>query len=435
MIIEFITLSESGKQSRRWKPFYPLSLRFPYFVALTPEDIKIREQDEHLKPISTETDADIIAMTIPTSIAPRAYKLGKQFNQQGKTVIYGGLHINSIMKYPEFKDEPFQYGGATAIFIGETEETYPQFLKDFKRGKVKKIYEGGTFNYKRKIIPRRDFVKRGGLTRFLHSVWYIESSRGCPRNCSFCISTSNYRTKPVEDLIAEIEEIDCIDKGYLHFVDVNFGGNRKRINELLDCLEGRNLKWGASIFLPDLDRNTIKRLAKAGCQHVYVSFESFNNRSLDYAYKRFDNVDIYEEKIKQLHDEGIIVIGSFTFGFDYDDKSIFERTLKYMIRIKLDDAAFHILTPYPGTQIFDQYRSQGRLRYTNLPNDWERYNRCEVVFMPEKMAPEELKEGQRQLMRDFYSLNSIYHRMRRRIFSKKGTFFQIINILKYMKTR
>ena len=300
------------------------------------------------------------------------------------------------------------HGAADTIFVGECESTWGQFIDDLLNGQTKSIYEGDIFKFDRQINPKKDIIKLKGLSKYSPKVWNIESSRGCPGSCSFCSSNSEYRTKPLDDLI---EELETLPSRYVKFIDSNMGANKGRLNDILGYLKNKQLKWSANFYLPTLDKEIIANLAEAGCISVYIGFESVNPESLADANKPFNDVTQYGEIIKQLHDKGIGVVGSFVFGFDHDNSSIFERTIKQVEEIQLDDASFHILIPYPGTPLFDQLKMEDRLLYTNFPQDWRHYNRNEVAFVPKKMSPMELQEGYRAAIKEFYSPKSIYKRL------------------------
>jgi len=430
--IEFITLTETGKQTKRFEPFPTGQLLWSILAALTPMDIELGIQDEHYRPISLNTDADLIAITVATPVALRAYQLGKQFSQLGKKVVYGGPHITQIQKYPEYKDEPFLFGNAFAIFVGDAEETWPIFINDLAGGReTKKVYTGGPFGFNIPITPRRGLYPRYGLQRLLPEIVTIESSRGCPGRCTFCCANGQYQTKPIEQLFSELR---ALKSRYHNFIDSNLGGNERHFLQLLELMKQQKCGWAGSAFLPAL-RGKGRLLKEAHCGVVYIGIESVNSESAAEIHKPFSNVVLAKEIIQELHDNDIAVIGSFIFGFDHDDISVFDKTINFAVEARLDDASFHMLMPYPGTPIFDKLRGENRLKYINFPQDWAKYGRDEVAFIPLRMSPDELRDGYHSVINQFYSPGAIRHRLGNRILSQKGLGILFSNFIKCIKTR
>ena len=186
MKIEFITLSTDGKQTFSSDGKYPLPIRAPLFTAITSPTVELGFQDQNFSPIDTSTPAEVVAISLNTPVAHRAYELGAEFSRQGKIVVYGGPHITQVHKYPEFRNEMFEGGGATSAFIGDAEDTWPLFVDDLVKGTVKEIYHGNPFRFQKRIIPDRETYRKLIPEGFLsdNEITTIESSRGCPNSCT-----------------------------------------------------------------------------------------------------------------------------------------------------------------------------------------------------------------------------------------------------------
>lgn len=431
MKVEFISLSETGKQSKRWEPFPTSPLLWSILAALTPTEIQVSVQDEHYQPILFPTDADLIAITVTTPIAVRAYQLGAYLDQLGKRVVYGGPHITQIQQYQSWANEPFDFGKAYAIFVGDAEETWPQFVTDFKDGKVtRNVYKGGLYDFRHPVIPRRSILQRKGLQRLFPRIISLEASRGCSGACTFCCANGKYRTKALADIILEMETM-C--GKYLNFVDSNLGANSGYFDQFLAMMKNSGCFWAGSVWLPAL-KGRGRAIREAGCRVIYTGVESVVYESAIEARKPYMDISACGEVIDELHSNGVAVIGSFILGFDHDNETVFEKTLQFALRAKLDDASFHIMIPYPGTAIFDKLYKEGRLRYTNYPEDWARYSRNEVVFEPALMTPKQLQEGYEWLIRHFYSPSSIGQRLGNRFLNRQSVGFWLSNLLKWIHT-
>lgn len=427
MHIEFITLSESARQSKLLEIFYPRPILWPQMAAITPKDVKISVQDEHLRRINFDSKSDIVGISVTTSIANRAYITGREFKKRGKKVVYGGPHITAISKYDDLKDEPFKHGRADTIFIGDAEDSWPKYINDLKSGTEQKVYFGEPFSFNRPIFPKMEYSERRGLSTLVCDIQSIESSRGCVNHCEFCTANGVYRTKKLEELIIELNSRKVKT---VSFTDANIAVNKERLILLIDLLTEYEIYWSAGFSLQDLSSDLIEKLGNSTCKGVIIGLESVNQDSLIDHNKSFNHVSEYENTIKELKKRGLIVVGSFVFGLEHDTVKIFRDTLDFMVKACLDDATFHILVPYPGTKLFDRYKEEERLIYTNFPEDWSHYNRNEATFRPKRMSPKQLVEGQRKIMRDFYSLESIYSRMK-----KINAGLLMANIVKYIKTR
>ena len=432
MRIEFICLSETGAQSKRFEPFPTNSLFWAVLAAQTPSSIEVVVQDENYVPLTFAGKPDLVAISVSTPSAPRAYEIGRRFRRKGAKVVYGGAHISQIQQHEDLVREPFVHGEALAVFVGDAEETWPRFLSDLANGESPaEVYTGETFDFGTRIVPKRAIYPRHGLQRLFPKVVAIESSRGCLGSCVFCCTNGRYNTKPIEDISHEVK---LTRAKYYNFVDSNLGTNAEHMRLLMEVMTGKQCSWSGSAHLPSL-KGKAEMLKASGCELVYIGFESVIPESAAELHKPYINAEACWTVMNELHHYGIAVVGSFVFGFDHDDDSVFERTLEFASSVKLDDASFHILMPYPGTEVFRKFRQEGRLKYTNYPEDWGKYSRGNVVYEPKLMSADALERGYKEVVRSFYSIRSICHRLRNPLSSKKATGIALSNMLKWARTR
>ena len=416
--------------SERRSIWFP-KLSLPVIAAYTPPDWDVKLVDEAVQTIDFDEPCDMVGISVMTCYAPRAYELATEFRKRGKTVVLGGVHPTYC---PE---EALQY--CDTIVCGEAEDLWPQAMADYEAGQMKRIYRMEHFpaldDYR---APRIQLLSPDSyMTR--HCTF---TTRGCHFDCEFCsVSPFNGKTtrrRPVPEVIEEItrvkewiraEVVERMTKGSLWealtiaskiwvgleegsivaFVDDLHNSHRAYCRELWQALKALNIKWGcqSTLFLGD-DPEMVKLAADSGCISVFVGMESISENSLAETNKGFNQVRKFEDQIKMFHDHGIMVNPGMVFGFDNDDESVFESTLNFLIRNRVELAYFNVLTPLPGTALFDRYTREGRI----FDRDWAKYDGKHVVFRPKRMTPEQLQEGFFWANHEFYSLRSIWHRLR-----------------------
>ncbi len=378
----------------------PLAL--PVLAAVTPPEVEVSIVDENVEFLNYEIPVDLIGISTHTLTALRAYQIAHEFRFRGKTVILGGPHASAL---PE---EALKY--ANCVVIGEAESVWPKVIRDFQSHRLQKIYRPEEWmNLDRLPLPKRDLLKR----RRYHVFNTIQSSRGCPFNCSFCTVTSffggTFRFRSLRQVLVEIE---TLDGKYIIFVDDNIGADLKRAKELFEALIPYGKNWvGQATTTFAQNRSLVKLAARSGCIGLFIGYESLSPDSLREAGKLINVVGKYREGIRQLHGHGILIHGSFLFGFDHDDPDIFQRTVDFAMDAKLDSASFSILTPYPGTGLYRKLSKEGRI----FTQDWSQYG-LRPVFRPRGMSVERLAEGTRWAMNTYYSTPSVI----RRIFSTRN---------------
>lgn len=381
------------------------SLTFPILAALTPKQHSIELVEGGFNDINFEKKYDLVGISTITPFAYLAYKISDEFRKRGVPVILGGWHASALPK------EAKQH--ADSIVIGEAEEIWPVILKDIENKSLKPFYE-----IKKPVNPENIPIPRNDI--FLHeSEVGVQAARGCPVGCEFCaITNMNYRNifrlRPVEEVIKEIKIFH--DKDII-FHDNSLTINRSYSKQLFRELTSLNKKFLGFGNINSLgeDDEFLRLSHEAGCMGWGIGFESLSQKSINSIGKKTNNVEKYAETVEKIHNNGMMVVGFFMFGFDYDSIDIFDITDDFINKSKIDIPQFYILTPYPGTPIFDKFKKEGRI----LTYDWSKYKHDSnyVVFQPKNMTPEELLE------------NVIKLRKKHNIFSKR--FIRTIKTIDY----
>ena len=399
MKIKMILPALTEAKSPYWRPikyslFPPLGLAT--LAAYCSPDDEIDLQDEHVEELNTDDEPDLVVIQVYITNAYRAYALADKYRKKGKFVCLGGLHVSSL---PE---EAMQH--ADTIFIGPGEDTFPQFLKDFNKGEAKKIYVNAERNITSIPPIRRDLIKR---SHYLVPN-SIVVSRGCPHHCDFCYKDAffeggkSFYTQRVD---AALAEIDRLPGKHLYFLDDHLLGNQKFSSALFEGMKGMNRVFqGASTIDAILRGDLIEKAAEAGLRSVFVGFETLNPINLQQSNKRQNLGKDYTAAINRLHSLGIMINGSFVFGLDDDDETVFKRTVDWAVTNALTTCTFHILTPYPGTRLFQSMEAQNRI----LHREWDKYDTRQVVYKTVGLDAQQLKQGYDWAYKAFYSWSNVY---------------------------
>jgi len=398
---------EAGiKRLRRHRVFRTPPHNLLVIAALTPKDIEIEIIDENIENVDFNKKVDLVGITTMTASSPRAYEIADRFREKGIPVVLGGIHATVL---PE---EAVQH--ADAVVIGEAEGSWEKLIQDLREGgkeALAKFYQNAQRPDPSKIpIPKRGLVENKGylLKRFL------QLSRGCPFDCHFCSVSKffgkKYRFRPVKKVIEEIKGMvgKSLRTRFLGFLDDNIVGNIAYARELFKALIPYNLLWiGQSSINIARHEDVLELAAASGCKGLFIGFESISEASLGEINKSQNKIGFYEKAIKKIHQFGIAIEGAFIFGFDHDDKSIFQKTVKFIEKVKLDAIQFTILTPLPGTKLHEKLEKEGRI----IDRNWSNYDLAHAVFQPKLMTPQELKEGFDRAYQRIYSLSSIFKRL------------------------
>jgi radical SAM superfamily enzyme YgiQ (UPF0313 family) len=378
----------------KYSLFPPLGLA-TLAAYLHPDD-EVVIQDEHVETLKLDDTPDLVVIQLYITSARRAYQLADHYRARGAYVALGGLHVTSL---PE-EAAPH----ADTIFLGPGEETWPKFLADYRAGHPAKRYTSTVRTLVGLPPVRRDLIKRH-LYLVPNS---IVVSRGCPHVCDFCYKEAffqggkSFYTQTVDSALAEIERLPG---RHLYFLDDHLFGDARFASALFSGMQGMGRLWQAagtvqSVLKPGL----LERAVEAGLRSLFVGFETLNPQSLR-EQRKFQNLHRdYNDAVRRLHSLGVMVNGSFVFGMDHDDASVFDRTVAWAIEQGIETATFHILTPYPGTALYERMHAAGRI----TTYDWDLYDTRHVVYRPTHLSPQALEAGYWRAYQEFYRWGSIF---------------------------
>jgi radical SAM superfamily enzyme YgiQ (UPF0313 family)/anti-anti-sigma regulatory factor len=380
------------------RSFWFPRLSLPTIAALTPEDVEVRITDENVMSIDYDEDPDLVGLTAMTMHAPKAYSIADRFRVKGIPVVMGGIHASMMPQ--EAKEH------ADAVVIGEAEEIWPKLVDDFRNGKMKPIYRSPS-SPSLQGLPRArtDLLKKEAYDK----VTCVQTTRGCPFNCDYC-SVSQFfghrlRCRPVAEVV---EEVRSLEETFVVFVDDNIVGDPSYAKDLFKELIPLKIRWGSQASITIAKDPELLRLAsESGCYSLFVGIESLSTDNLRSMNKRINKVEDYEEAIKRIRDSGIMVIGSFIFGMDHDDPGVFERTVRFCEKNRIEVPVFFVLTPVPGTRLFQRLKADDRI----LTEDWSKYDGATVVMKPRLLSVETLQNGFNWACRETYSWSSIAKRV------------------------
>jgi radical SAM superfamily enzyme YgiQ (UPF0313 family) len=333
-----------------------------------------------------EINAEWAFFSPATAQANRAYQLADKFRKKGIKVAIGGPHA-TVLPY-----EAFQH--SDVIFIGEAEKTFPAFLKDYKNNKIKRIYKASSFpELSLSPSPAYRLTKK-----YPYKSVPIQTSRGCPHQCSFCISSKIYgnkiRCKTALQLENELKTIkEIFGKPYIFLTDDNLFINKRRNDDLIRIIKNSHINWYAFSDASIADDNELlSEIADAGCTQLLIGFESLcsqNLQDLNKNHWKMKKLDSYKEIINRIQSFGIGVVGSFVVGMENDTVDVFDNLYGFIEETSLYATNITVLTPFPGTEIYEKFKREGRL----ISEDWSAYNGFELTFKPNNMTVEEFEKG------------------------------------------
>lgn len=401
-MIKILLISPSGIMYRKNGGIFPKALRYApltltTLAGLVPKDIDttIEIVDEGVSKLDLSKEADLVGISAITGTSKRAYAIAEHFRNKGSKVVLGGVHPTLMT------EEAMNY--ADAVVTGLAFDTWPQVIRDFKNGELKKIYSSSNKDLSNIPLPRRDMIRRFSYI----SNSSIQATYGCPYKCDFCAvvaTQKNYLHRPVNEVISEIKKLS---NNFIVFVDPSPIENKEYIRELWKAMIPLKKKWGglATVRIAE-DDELMDLAAKSGCKGLLLGFETVSQEGVNDINKRFNRVDHYKDVVKKLHKRGISINGTFMFGMDNDDLDIFRRTVDFVNEVKIDLPRYAIYTPFPGTPIYNRLENEGRI----LTKNWTLYDGQHVVYQPANMSPEELRKGQIWAWEQTYSIKSIIHR-------------------------
>jgi len=315
-------------------------------------------------------------------------------------VVMGGPHVTSL---------PEEAGRhADVIFVGEAEGLWEEFLDSFVRGTYRRVYrQGDPVSLVGAPMARKALYHRRDFTSGV-----LFATRGCPNHCDFCSIVRMYPQGPRKRPIAEVAaEYGSFPGKRIIFWDDNITADKQYAKELFVAIAPYRKWWSSQATIQAArDEELLEAAAKSGCKQLFLGLESVSQLSMEEVRKGFNRVADYARIIERVHAHGIAVQAGIVFGFDHDTPAIFRDTLDFLEETGIQNATFNILTPYPGTPLFERLDAQGRI----LTRDWRKYNaRSDVVFQPKQMSVDELLAGFRYANERFYSLSSVAKRLSR----------------------
>jgi radical SAM superfamily enzyme YgiQ (UPF0313 family) len=421
--------------------YWTSGITLPYLKALTPPEHQVSFVDELFHDIDVNSDADLIGLTAMGPQIARAYDLADYFRSRGKKVVMGGSWVSL--------DPEEALLHCDAVVKGEAELVWKQLLDDVVAGQDirGKIYHSEKW-HSMVGLPKFDYTtlplflphkfKTSPFYRvYFH--WPVLASRGCPHPCEYCSVQTYYdrtfRSRPVEEVVEDIETIKKLGGRRILILDDNPIGNIKYAKELFKAMIPLKIEWVSQMTI-NIARNDelLDLAAKSGCRSLSIGLESVSQQNLEDINKGFNRAPRFEEDLKKIRAKGIQVIALMMVGLDGDDTTSFDRTLDFLVDNKLTFLKLFTPCPYPGTKYYRDLEQAGRI----LTKQWNRYDYGSPLVRPTHMTPEQMMEGFNYVYNNFYSLKNIFRRMTppARGNYLESIFYLIANlkINKYMRT-
>jgi radical SAM superfamily enzyme YgiQ (UPF0313 family) len=404
-LVSIVRVKESRwNRYRVWKP-----LGLMVLAGLTPPEWEITILDENLglPDYSAMPRPDLVGITAFTSQANRAYEVAAHFRHLGIPVVMGGIHATMCLS------EVMEH--ADSVVTGEAEGIWRKVLDDARNGSLNRRYDGGLAEINDVPLARHDLLDSG------YAFGSIQTTRGCPLNCSFCSVTafngSRYRQRPIADVVREFQSIR---EKHVLVVDDNLIGTSHehiaRAKDMFRAMAKADLRkeWVAQATINFADDEELLSLAaKAGCRGVFVGFESPTPEGLRELGKKFNLLKgrDFRDSVRRIQRHKILVVGSFIIGLDIDEPGIGKRIAETASQYGVDNLNVLFLTPLPGTQLWDQMKSQNRIALDMFPQNWKYYTLTFPVARYKHLSIDGIIEEMLSCDRNFYSLSRILHRM------------------------
>ena len=411
----------------RYRVWKPLSLMV--LAGLTPPEWEITIVDENLSvpDYLAMPRPDLVGITAFTGQANRAYEVAAHFRLLGVPVVMGGIHVTMC------PDEVMER--VDSVVTGEAEGIWRQVLEDTRHGCLKRRYDGGLAEINDIRFARHDLLPAG------YAFGAIQTTRGCPMNCTFCSVTAfngaQYRQRPVPDVVREFQ---LIREKRVLVVDDNLIGTRPehiaRAKDLFRTMAQANLRkeWIAQTTINFGDDEELLALAaKAGCSGVYIGFESPSPEGLLELRKKFNLLKgrDFRASVRRIQRHNILVVGSFIIGLDSDKPGIGKRTADAASHYGVDNLNTLFLTPLPGTRLWEQMKSEGRVTLDTFPADWKYYTLTFPVARYKHFSLDGIIEEMISCNRDFYSMPRILRRVWGNLWRRRKPLITLVGNLSY----
>lgn len=368
-------------------------------VNLLRGEHRIVLENENVEEIVLDDAPDLVGISVTVDALPRAIEIAQEFRSRGSVVAAGGIHVTTA--FDTIPQDSFD-----VLCVGPAEGTWPELVRDYQRGTLKKVYRCGELRGADMVSPAYDSLERG---KYLFCN-VVHTSRGCPFRCDFCYNSGaehRFLHREVPDILNDIR---AVGSKHIMFIDDNFAGDPAWTRAFLNAIQPLKLKWNAAVSInAACDPELLDLMQKSGCRSLFIGFESIHLDSIADVHKVQNGSIRYEQAVREIHQRGIMINASFVFGLDGDTKETFQATLDWVIKNRIETVTSHILTPYPGTVLYDRLKAEGRI----LTDDLSLYNTSHVVFEPKNMTPQELYDGYLWIYRQIYSLKNIWKRLPR----------------------
>jgi radical SAM superfamily enzyme YgiQ (UPF0313 family) len=398
LIYPSVGRKENVPYVRAWQ-MQPLSMAL--LASLMPPDVEVRFYDDRMEEIPFDEPTDLVAMSVETFTALRAYKIARQFRDRGVPVVMGGYHVTLLPG--EAARE------ADTIVVGDAEPIWRQLLDDARYRRLHPRYDGRGKRVLSGIRPRREIF----AGKKYQNITLVEFARGCNFKCDFCSITAFHDAgqnhRPGRDVA---EEMEGTGSKRFFIVDDNIVSQPAKVRELCRELVPLRIGWvgQASIHIAQ-DEELLELMVESGCKGVLIGMESLDPANLRDMGKTWNLAGgSYAESLARFRKHGLAVYGTFVFGYDNDDRKVIQRSVDFAREHKLFLAAFNHLIPFPGTPLYRRLEQEGRL----LRRKWwlDPDSRVgDVNFRPKKITPGELEELCLEARRQFYSWGSIWQRL------------------------
>ncbi len=373
-------------------------LLFGIIKSLTPSEFEIEFIDERAEKLPEKINSDIIAFSVETYTAKRAYILSKKYKTDKNIIVMGGFHA-CVMP-----DEILNY--ADAVIIGDAEDTWGEFLADCAAGNPRKKYISN------EEMPLEIFHDESSAYKHkYYGIGVYQISRGCKFNCDFCSIKTMYKCvrRKSEDIV--FEELKNAKEKVIFFVDDNLFYDKLSAIRLFRKIAPLKKKWACQISIDAArDDELLTEMKKAGCFLVLMGFESLNPESLSEMNKTANTRADYEDVIRRIYKHKLLIYGTFVLGCDGDKPDVFNRTFEFAVKNKIAVTNFNPLIPMPGTGVYNRMEQEGRLLYKKW---WlsDKYRYGETAYMPKNMTPQQLRDGCLKMRTDFYSAGCVIRRL------------------------
>lgn len=389
------------KQSRLYLP----GLSFPLLAAMTPPNWEVDICLEVIEDVDFDSDCDVVGIGAMGQAVLRAVEIAREFKRRGKTVIMGGYMPSMI---PDYVADV-----CDSVVIGDAEHSYPKLLKDFENGQLKKTYCEPVTDISGLPVPKYELL----LNKKIGFMLPVQAGRGCPHACSYCsiycLYRKRYLARPVDEVMRDIYRVKELGFRAFYLLDDNIMGNPKFLEALCRKIKPLKMTWASqcSILLAKKPK-LLKLAADSGCRILSLGVESISQEGLDKLNKKWVKVDEHEEMLRRIADAGIMPATEMIVGTDGDTLQSIQKTFEFVMKANIPIPKFYIITPMPGSDLYDEYKAQGRL----LHEDYGRYTATNTVFTPQNITSEELDRMYWWLYKKVYSLPNI---LKRTIFHKR----------------